>query len=110
MRNMGLQASRGRRRKPETTNSRHDLPMAPNRLGRSFEAERPDTVWLADISYIPTDEGFLYLAAIKDLATREMVGWSMAERPKGGLCIDGLAVARQRCQRHRAAIPRSARV
>jgi hypothetical protein len=76
MRDMGLQASRGRRRKPETTNSRHDLPIAPNLLGRSFEAERPDTVWLADISYIPTDEGFLYLAAIKDLATREIVGWS----------------------------------
>ena len=56
MRDMGLQASRGRRRKPETTNSRHDLPIAPNRLGRSFVAERPDTVWLADISYIPTDE------------------------------------------------------
>src|SRR5919107_1322483 len=49
MRDMGLQASRGRRRKPETTNSRHDLPIAPNRLGRSFGAERPDAVWLADI-------------------------------------------------------------
>ena len=61
MRDMGLQASRGQRRQPETTNSRHDLPIAPNLLGRSFVAERPDTVWLADISYIPTDEGFLYL-------------------------------------------------
>jgi len=63
MRDMGLQASRGQRRKPETTNSRHDQPIAPNRLGRSFVAERPDAVWLADISYIPTDEGFLSLAA-----------------------------------------------
>jgi putative transposase len=89
MRDMGLQASRGQRRKPQTTTSRHDQPprpaattsrhdqpprpaattsrhdqpLAPNRLGRSFVAERPDAVWLADISYIPTDEGFLSLAA-----------------------------------------------
>src|SRR3954471_21218276 len=52
MRDMGLQAQRGRRRQPQTTDSRHDLPVAPNLLGRSFVAERPDTVWLADISYI----------------------------------------------------------
>ena len=50
MRDMGLQAQRGRRRRPHTTDSRHDLPIAPNLLGRSFVAERPDTVWLADIS------------------------------------------------------------
>src|SRR3712207_5012783 len=66
MRDMGLQASRGRRRTPQTTDSRHDLPIAPNLLGRSFTAERPDAVWLADISYVPTGEGFMYLAAIKD--------------------------------------------
>src|SRR4051794_8604888 len=58
MRDMGLQAQRGQRRRPRTTDSRHDLPVAPNLLGRSFVAERPDTVWVADISYIPTDEGF----------------------------------------------------
>ena len=50
MRDMGLQARRGRRRTPQTTDSRHDLPIAPNLLGRSFTAERPDAVWLADIS------------------------------------------------------------
>jgi putative transposase len=50
MRDMGLQASRGRRRTPKTTDSRHDLPIAPNLLSRPFTAERPDTVWLADIS------------------------------------------------------------
>ncbi len=98
MRDMGLQAQRGQRRRPQTTDSRHDLPVAPNLLGRSFVAERPDTVWLADISYIPTDEGFLYLAAIKDLATREIVGWSMAEHLKAGLCIDALVMALQRCR------------
>src|SRR5206468_3120505 len=57
MREMGLQARRGRRRPPRTTDSRHDLPVAPNLLDRHFVAERPDTVWLADISYLPTDEG-----------------------------------------------------
>ena len=109
MRDMGLQASRGRRRKPETTNSHHDLPIAPNLLGRTFVAERPDTVWLADLSYIPTDEGFLYLAAIKDLATREIVGWSMAEHLKAGLCIDALVMALQRCQPPRGLIHHSDR-
>src|SRR3954447_21498074 len=76
MREMGLQARRGRRRPPPTTDSRHDLPIAPKPLPRHFATDRPDTVWLADISYLPTDEGWLYLAAIEDLATREIVGWS----------------------------------
>ena len=109
MRDMGLQARRGRRRRPQTTDSRHDLPIAPNRLGRSFVAERPDAVWLADISYIPTDEGFLYLAALKDLATREIVGWSMADHLKAGLCIDALVMALQRCQPPRGLIHHSDR-
>src|SRR4051794_5606270 len=74
MREMGLCARRGRRRPPRTTDSRHDLPVAPNLLDRRFVADRPDVVWLADISYLPTDEGWLYLAAIEDLATREVVG------------------------------------
>ena len=94
----GAAARRGRRRTPRTTDSRHDLPVAPNLLERHFAAERPDTVWLADISYIPTDEGWLYLAAIKDLATREIVGWSMADHLRAGLCIDALVMALQRCR------------
>src|SRR4051812_4257269 len=100
MRDMGLQAQRGRRRRPQTTDSRHDLPVAPNLLGRSFVAERPDAVWLADISYIPTDEGFLYLAALKDMATREIVGWAMADHLRAGLCLDALVMALQRCRPH----------
>ena len=95
MRDMGLQAQRGRRRTPRTTDSRHDLAVAPNLLGRPFTAERPDAVWLADISYIATGEGFLYLAAIKDLATRQIVGWSMADHLKAGLCIEALVMALQ---------------
>jgi putative transposase len=97
MREMGLSARRGRRRPPRTTDSRHDLPVAPNLLARHFAAERPDAVWLADISYLPTDEGWLYLAAIEDLATREVVGWSMADHLRAGLCVDALVMALQRC-------------
>jgi transposase InsO family protein len=96
MRAMGLSAHRGRRRAPRTTDSRHDLPIAPNRLERNFTAERPDQVWLADISYIPTDEGWLYLAAIKDLATREVLGWSMADHLRSELCLGALVMALQR--------------
>jgi putative transposase len=98
MREMGLVARQGRRRRPRTTDSRHDLPVAPNLLDRDFAAERPDTVWLADVSYLPTGEGWLYLAAIKDLATREIVGWSMADHLRAGLCIDALVMALQRCR------------
>jgi putative transposase len=52
-----LQARPGRRRPPRTTDSRHDLPVAPNLLDRDFDADRPDAVWLADLSHIPTGEG-----------------------------------------------------
>ena len=55
-------------------------------------------MWLADISYIPTGEGFLYLAAIKDMATRQIVGWSMADHLRAGLCVDALVMALQRCR------------
>ena len=96
MREMGLQARRGRRRPPRTTDSRHVLPIAPNLLDRHFAAERPDTVWLADISYLPTDQGWLYLAVVEDLATREIVGWSMADHRRAGLCVDALVMALQR--------------
>jgi putative transposase len=96
MREMGLQARLGRRRAPRTTDSGHDLPVAPNLLERRFAAERPGTVWLADISYLPTGEGFLYLAAIKDLATREIVGWSMADHLRADLCTNALVMALQR--------------
>ena len=96
MREMGLAARRGRRRAPRTTDSRHDLPVAPNLLDRNFAAERPDAVWLADLSYLPTDEGWLYLAVIEDLATREVVGWSMADHLRADLCVDALVMALQR--------------
>jgi transposase InsO family protein len=64
---------------PTTTDSRHQLPIAPNLLQQKFTASVPNRVWLADITYIPTGEGWLYLAAVLDLATRKVVGWAMRD-------------------------------
>jgi transposase InsO family protein len=83
------------RRVPRTTDSRHELGIAPNLLARNFEVATPDTVWLADISYVPTDEGWLYLAAVKDMATMEIVGWAMSDRLKSSLAIDAMRMALQ---------------
>jgi putative transposase len=109
MREIGLAAHRGRRRTPRTTDSRHNLPIAPNLLGRDFVAERPDTVWLADISYIPTSEGFLYLAAVEDMATRQIVGWAMADHLRAELCTDALVMALQQCRPARGLVHHSDR-
>ena len=98
MRESGLAALVRRRRVPRTTDSRHHHLVAPNRLEQKFTADRPDAVWLADISYIPTDEGWLYLAAIKDMATREIVGWSMADHLLAELACDALVMAIRRRQ------------
>lgn len=77
MRSDGL-TGRVRRRFVATTDSRHDRPVAPNTLNREFTATTCDSVWCADITYIPTASGWVYLAAIIDLSTRMIVGWSMA--------------------------------
>ena len=62
-----------------TTDSRHPLPVAPNLLDRRFDGWQPNRAWVADITYVATDEGWLYLAAVMDLASRRIVGWSMSE-------------------------------
>jgi len=95
MKQNGIRPPRRGRRVPRTTDSRHDLGIAPNLLARNFKVGTPDTVWLADISCVPTDEGWLYLAAVKDLATMEIVGWSMSERLKGSLAVDAMRMALQ---------------
>jgi transposase InsO family protein len=69
MQEKGIRPPRGRRRVPITTDRPHSHTIAPNLLEQKFNVTPPDTVWLADISYIPTDEDWLYLAAVKDLAT-----------------------------------------
>jgi transposase InsO family protein len=97
MRGMGLTARRKRRFR-RTTDSRHALPIAPNLLGRNFTAEAPDRVWLADLTYIWTAEGWLYLAVVLDLCTRRVVGWAMADHLGHELALAALdmAIARQR--------------
>lgn len=87
-----------RRKRCRTTDSNHALPVAPNLLQQNFACEVPDSVWLADISYLPTDEGFLYFAAMKDLCTKKLVGWSMSKTIDARLVVDALemAIARQR--------------
>ena len=96
MRRHGIRALAGRRFRPCTTDSRHDLPVAPNLLKQDFSASRPDTVWLADIAYLPTGEGWLCLAAVLDLATRKIVGWSMRDHRRSELTVAALMMARQR--------------
>jgi len=68
-----------KRRKPVITDSNHKLKPSPNLLEQKFHCQTPNTVWLADITYIDTDEGWLYLAGIKDMATREIVGWAISK-------------------------------
>lgn len=76
-----------------TTDSKHKLPIAPNLLNRQFSPITPNQVWVADITYIPTNEGWLYLAAVKDLHTCEIVGWAMDERMTKKLVCDALRAA-----------------
>jgi len=83
---------------PKTTDSRHPNPIADNVLGRQFEALLPNQKWAVDITYIPTDEGWLYLAGVIDLCSRRIVGWSMADHMRVTLASDALnmAIARRR--------------
>lgn len=82
-----------KRRKPRTTDSNHSLRPSPNLLEQQFECTVPNRVWLADITYVDTDEGWLYVAAVKDMATREIVGWAMDDHLRSELCCDALKMA-----------------
>lgn len=97
MHGMGLAARRGRRFR-RTTDSAHAFPVAPNRLGRDFQAAAPDRVWLADITYVWTAQGWLYLAVVLDLFSRQVVGWSMAEHLGHELALAALDMAITRQQ------------
>ena len=96
MRRHGIRALAGRRFRPCTTDSRHPLPIAPNLLNQEFVASAPNRVWLADITYIATGEGWLYLAAVLDLATRKIVGWSMRDHMRAELPLSALMMGAQR--------------
>jgi putative transposase len=93
MQQYGIQARGKRRFRVMTTDSRHDLPVAPNLLNRNFTVAAPNLVWSGDITYIPTEEGWLFLAVVIDLFSRRVVGWSMQADMSRKLIIDALEMA-----------------
>ena len=93
MRRYGIRAIMARPRRVRTTDSRHDFPIAANRLERNFIAAAPNRIWLADITYVETDQGWLYLAAVMDLYSRKIVGWAMADHLRAKLPLAALAMA-----------------
>ena len=98
MRQAGLRGLAALPRRVRTTDSRHGYPIAPNRLGRNFEAARPNQVWLGDLTCVRTGEGWLFLAAVLDLHTRKIVGGSMRETLHAEIALEALdmAIRRQR--------------
>jgi len=86
-------SAKPKRRFVVTTDSKHNLPVAPNLLDRQFICAGPNHVWASDITYIRTLEGWLYLAVVIDLHSRIVVGWSMGERMTSSLVIDALTTA-----------------
>ncbi|HUN95229.1 MAG TPA: IS3 family transposase [Bradyrhizobium sp.] len=91
----GIRAIMAPPRRVHTTDSRHDLPIAPNLIARDFTAPAPNRIWLADITYIPTAEGWLYLAAVMDLFSRKIVGWAMRDHMRVELASAALTMAVQ---------------
>ena len=96
MKEADLRADSSRRFVPCTTDSKHDHPVAANVLDRDFAASAPNQKWLTDITYIPTREGFLYLAGVLDCCSRQIVGWSMDVTMKAELVTGALDMALRR--------------
>jgi transposase InsO family protein len=92
MQEHGLSA-RKKKRKPRTTDSHHDLPIAPNLLEQDFTADAPDKKWMSDFTYLETREGWLYLAGVIDAYSRKIVGWSMSEHHDAELVHAALHMA-----------------
>ncbi len=81
-----------------TTDSNHKLPLSPNLLERKFEVSEPNRVWVSDITYLWTSEGWLYLAVVLDLFQRKIVGWSMSHRINKQVVMDALRMGIWRCR------------
>ena len=96
MRQMGLRSLIKRRFVPRTTDSKHRLPVAQNLLNRDFAATKANTRWTCDITYIPSDQGWLYLAVVMDLFSRRIVGWSMMPHLRSELVSEALLMALKR--------------
>lgn len=88
----GIRA-KGKRRFKVTTDSKHELPISPNLLNREFTVAEPDRVWAGDITYIATNEGWLFLAVVIDLFSRQVVGWSLHQDMTRDIVIDALRMA-----------------
>ncbi len=84
---------KSKRRFKVTTDSNHDLPIAPNLLDRQFTVAQPDRVWAGDITHIHTDEGWLFLTAVIDLFSRQEMGWSLREDMTRDIVVDALRLA-----------------
>jgi putative transposase len=93
MQQHGIRARSKRRFRIATTDSRHHLPVAPNLLDRNFAPAAPNQSWVGDVTCIPTDEGWLYLAVVIDLFSRQVVGWSMRSDITREIVIDALEMA-----------------
>jgi putative transposase len=93
MQRNGIRARGKRRFRITTTDSRHGLPIAPNLLDRNFTVAAPNQVWVGDVTYIPTEEGWLFLAVVIDLFSRRIVGWSLGEQITSEIVIDALRMA-----------------
>jgi putative transposase len=93
MREQGLRGRARKRWKPRTTDSRHSQPIAPNLLLERAAPQAPNEVWVEDITYLPTAEGWLYLAGVLDLFSRRIVGWSMQETLETSLPLAALNMA-----------------
>src|SRR3979411_526864 len=89
----GIRAIMARPRRVRTPDSRHDFPIAPNLLERNFTAAAPNRIGLADITYVETDQGWLYLATVMDLYSRKIVGWAMCDHLRTDLPLAALAMA-----------------
>jgi putative transposase len=98
MRAHGLRAQGARRFVPCTTDSDHDEPIAPNRLADRPAPDGPNQVWLQDITFIPTAQGWLYLALVLDLWSRKIVGWAMADHLRSDLVIAAVQMAQSQRQ------------
>ncbi len=101
MRQQGLEGRTGKKRKVRTTNSDHDQPVAPNLLLERAAPQKTDEVWVADITYVPTAQGWLFVAAVMDLYSRQILGWSIWESLEAGGAIQALnrALAKRRYPR-----------
>jgi transposase InsO family protein len=96
MKAAGIQAKTRRKFRVATTDSNHSRPVAENLVKRDFTPAKKNQTWTADITYISTDEGWLYLAAVEDLYSRKIVGWAMSDRIDSRLVVDALEMAIQR--------------